>query len=678
MVACVLTTNENGTKRMRLFSVGNWLKSPADRDVIARWTAGASTGGMRHELQFPAPPDPMHFRFLALGDTGDSESAGANVSPQDAVGKEMARDAALPDSPGDAQFVLHMGDVVYMTGERRLYDRNFRRPYSAFLTPDSTVDNLTFRIPFLPIPGNHDYYDLGNLIHWLARIPFLGAGLRTLVNELFAFSIPEGGSDMGRAFMEAFVEANADTHAVPLLYSPGERTRLPNRYYRFQVGCADFFALDSNTLDAPAPGVRIGQARMEAAASITALEAKNKEIDGKLRQNQRLLDTWRAEQRRRISEDLAYQDRLVQVAQKVIAALMEMEAALPPAVTGDVPGDTDTKSCHETQNQAGTAVRRWQEGAEDLAQTEVPDEVVRILESLEEASDAGCAVVRASESCLASLPESDTRTRILAARDALDRALTDWSAMTTPLPAELSAQLRKLSEQALDVQRELALERRRSRFRPEDFDTAQLQWLEEGLTESARERPDHWRIVYLHHPLYSSIVNHCERPDVIDARENLLSILKDRVHLVLSGHSHAFEWFRSSLLPHTGLFVTGGGGQVSLRPSILDPARFYRYPDQYESLRRNGVQECAVGGRGPTAVDGASGMLYHYLKIEVTPESIRVCPVGVRRLMEGYRREEPMPVYHAANLPPQRPGLRTRRLNAIEIKRNQPPVAQWS
>ena len=31
-----------------------------------------------------------------------------------------------------------------MTGERRLYDRNFRRPYAPFLTPESTVDRLVF------------------------------------------------------------------------------------------------------------------------------------------------------------------------------------------------------------------------------------------------------------------------------------------------------------------------------------------------------------------------------------------------------------------------------------------------------------------------------------------------------------------------------------------------------
>ena len=39
------------------------------------------------------------------------------------------------------------------------------------------------------------------------------------------------------------------------------------------------------------------------------------------------------------------------------------------------------------------------------------------------------------------------------------------------------------------------------RYRPADFDLAQLQWLDDALEESLRERPEGWRVVYLHHPL---------------------------------------------------------------------------------------------------------------------------------------------------------------------------------
>src|SRR5689334_556251 len=138
---------------MKLFSAEAWLKAPLDRDVIRRWTVGAP--GASHEMALPPPPDPERFTFLALGDTGDSESTGTRLSPQDAVARELARDAAVPSSNGPGLLVLHTGDVVYMTGEHRLYERNFRRPYAPFLTPESTVDHLTFGLPFLVVPGNH-------------------------------------------------------------------------------------------------------------------------------------------------------------------------------------------------------------------------------------------------------------------------------------------------------------------------------------------------------------------------------------------------------------------------------------------------------------------------------------------------------------------------------------------
>jgi hypothetical protein len=38
-----------------------------------------------------------------------------------------------------------------------------------------------------------------------------------------------------------------------LSYQPGRFTRLPNRYYTFRSGGIDFFALDSNTINAPIP-----------------------------------------------------------------------------------------------------------------------------------------------------------------------------------------------------------------------------------------------------------------------------------------------------------------------------------------------------------------------------------------------------------------------------------------
>ena len=104
----------------------------------------------------PQPGDPERFSFLALGDSGDSAGLTTDETPQDAVARFLAEEAAPPVGSGRGEFVLHTGDVVYMTGERRLYDRNFRRPYAPFLTAESTVGSFVFRIPFLPVqrPGS--------------------------------------------------------------------------------------------------------------------------------------------------------------------------------------------------------------------------------------------------------------------------------------------------------------------------------------------------------------------------------------------------------------------------------------------------------------------------------------------------------------------------------------------
>jgi hypothetical protein len=654
-----------------LFGVDNWLKTPADRDVIARWTVGADRG-MRYALALPPPPDPDRFEFLVLGDTGDSEASGPRLSPQDAVAKHLAADASLPGSDGQACLVLHTGDVVYMTGERRLYDRNFRRPYAAFLTPQSTVDHLVFRLPFLPVPGNHDYYDLGGWGMALARVPFLGAGLRAIAHELFAFSLPEGGSGMGQAFMQAFVDLQADTREAPLPYRPGEQTRLPNRYYRFQVGAVDFFALDSNTLDAPPPEVNPSRVRSEAAELVKELEAKARVLDRQLRRDQLALERWQEEQRRKVAESTA---RLAALAPAVVAVRTALEA-LEQALQG-----IDCVAGTGADDAATTALRRWAETTEDLNAAGAVAERLGALQALEEASDEGCAALRAVESCLTQLPEGPQRADLLAARKALEEALQVWydAHHAEPLPEPLCARIRKLSEEALDTQRELSRERRRMRYRPQDHDAAQIRWLEEGLAEAQRERPDGWRVVYLHHPVHSTIANHCERPDVQGVRENLLAALRNRVHLVLSGHSHAFEWFRSAALPGAGLFVTGGGGQVSLRRSLLDPRVLHRHRDRYDALRTAGVLECAVGGRGPAAEDGEDGPLYHYLRVEVTPEALVVSPIGVRRLGSGgYRREAPMPVHHAPELSDGRPPWQPRRLEAVEIPRGGPPRARWA
>ena len=394
---------------MPLFSVDNWLKAPLDRDVIARWTVGGGKG-MGYALEMPDLPDPENFTFLALGDTGDSEASGPHLSPQDAVGREMAADAALPGSKGKGAFVVHTGDIVYMTGEHRLYDRNFRRPYEAFLTPQSTVDDLIFRMPFLPVPGNHDYYDLAGWTRWLARIPILGAGLRAIAHELFAFSVPEGGSEMGKAYMQAFVNDQADTLNQPLPYRPGVQTRLPNRYYRCRMGSVELFALDSNTLEAPPPGTDRVQVHAEAAARLETLQLRARELDRELRRHQLTLDRLHKTAHKEASTDPLRQEDILQAAELVTRVLGQLNTALTSVLPAATP-------CSDAVQPVEVAQRRWAEAVTDLEDAEDTEAIMRALRALDDASDEACTALRGIENCLGMLAEGESRQQVLTVRE---------------------------------------------------------------------------------------------------------------------------------------------------------------------------------------------------------------------------------------------------------------------
>ena len=657
---------------MKAVDLVNFFKSPTDREVIARWTT--PPGPRAYAIDMPSLPDPERFTFLAFGDTGDSAGMGSSESPQDAVAGFLAQDAALPGSTGAGQFVLHTGDVVYMTGERRLYDRNFRRPYADFLTHESTVDNLTFRIPFLPVPGNHDYYDFSGWGAWLSRVPLIGRGIAALARELFSMQVPQGGSDMGAAYMHAFIDPETEKSGDG--YRPGSHTRLPNRYYRFRAGNVDFFALDSNTLEAPPPYKDLAAEREAAAKCVAELEARAETLTTQIKRDRDALEAWLELERRQAALDMDRLERMRQAALGVTAGLDRLLVALEPL------GETEPSS-REVKAQAEGLRKRWAEAAEPLLRSRKPSLAADGMEQLADLSDDLSRLMEELENCYAALPEGSTRDELLAAQNALEQANQNWchGSAGTP-PADLCDRLQKLSAAALDVQRQLALERRRMDRQPEDYDAAQLQWLQASLDESMRDNPNGWRIVYLHQPLYTSIGDHSENPDVVGVRENLTPLLRDRVHLVLAGHAHAFEWFRSSALPHTGLIVTGGGGQHWLWPSILAPKRFRKFQNLYQSLRDGGATECVAAGNGPAAADGAAGALYHYIRVEVTPDTLTVVPVGVRKVRGKYRKEEPLPVYHVPEFPAdtrlQGPPWNKRVLKAVEIRRGEPPKPRWA
>jgi hypothetical protein len=93
-----------------------------------------------------------------------------------------------------------------------------------------------------------------------------------------------------------------------------------------------------------------------------------------------------------------------------------------------------------------------------------------------------------------------------------------------------------------------------------EFDGAQRQWLETALAAS-RAR---WKVVYFHHPIYSSAGEHGSNTRLRGALEPLL--VKYGVNAAFSGHDHTYE--RTRLQQGVQYFVSGTGGK--LRRGDLD------------------------------------------------------------------------------------------------------------
>ena len=207
--------------------------------------------------------DNPNFSFTVIGDSG----CGSHLKhhPQRKIAEMMLQQES-------SRFVIHTGDVVYQVGSREYYPQNFIEPYQEFLvggknTDRLQYDSLTFKSPFLLVPGNHDYYDLPLISGILAQATWLP---RRLLRGRVDLDVGWHGSDCGDAYARAFLDYLADfkdrasrekhlakyytashTSKTCLNYRPGEFTRLPNRYYTFRYGGIDFFALDSNTFNQP-------------------------------------------------------------------------------------------------------------------------------------------------------------------------------------------------------------------------------------------------------------------------------------------------------------------------------------------------------------------------------------------------------------------------------------------
>ena len=210
--------------------------------------------------------DDSEFSFLVIGDSGSGRHGGNN--PQREVAKLM-----LPHH-NECRFMLHTGDVIYLVGSSEFYQQNFIQPYQEFLVGGEhpkriAYDRMVFDLPILPVPGNHDYYDLPIV---LSLVSLTTLPVRRLLRSRLDLDVGLHGSSTGDAYARAFLDylqayqlpgdlarhldkyytAKTDTGRC-LRYEPGRFTRLPNRYYTFRYGGIDFFALDSNTFNDPPP-----------------------------------------------------------------------------------------------------------------------------------------------------------------------------------------------------------------------------------------------------------------------------------------------------------------------------------------------------------------------------------------------------------------------------------------
>ncbi len=238
--------------------------------------------------------DNPEFSFLVLGDSGSGPYRSHNSQRKIAELMLEQRD--------NCRFVLHTGDVVYLVGASESYRDNFIKPYREFLVggeePERIAyDRMVFNKPFLPVLGNHDYYDLPLFFGLMAQASL---PLRRLLRFRLDLNIGFRGSGQGNAYAKAFLDylqgfedkgelgrhldlhytAKTDTGRC-LSYQPGHFTRLPNRYYTFRSGGIDFFALDSSTFNEPLPlpATREGDAyRRQLETRLVEIEQQKQQI----------------------------------------------------------------------------------------------------------------------------------------------------------------------------------------------------------------------------------------------------------------------------------------------------------------------------------------------------------------------------------------------------------------
>jgi predicted phosphodiesterase len=109
-----------------------------------------------------------------------------------------------------------------------------------------------------------------------------------------------------------------------------------------------------------------------------------------------------------------------------------------------------------------------------------------------------------------------------------------------------------------------------------NLDEGQLAWLDERLGRSDAE----WKVVFMHHPLYTSgRYRHASRAHRW-ALEPIL--LRHGVHIVLAGHEHIYQ--RSELQNGVLYFVSGGAGSLRQGDGVAAPYIARSFDDDYHFM----------------------------------------------------------------------------------------------
>ena len=249
---------------------------------------------------------------------------------------------------------------------------------------------------------------------------------------------------------------------------------------------------------------------------------------------------------------------------------------------------------------------------------------------------------------------------------------------------EVEATLYEIVIDLSDAEQDIAMLEKYLNARRKDYDRAQLKWFTKVLKhEDAQGK---WKIVFMHHPLYSSDGSHTDDPESEGLRENLRALLVENgVHLVISGHSHCFEWLKRALpaegendplavLEQKICYLVSGGGGRELRKSILEED-----PKNLDVLLKRGqFLKVAESGAYTAIGDGSpADHIYHYMRIDVDESQLKIMPVGVvDRGKEKAIREAPV---RAKVFTKTEDGISSeeKRLVGVNVFRDRQPTAEW-